>query len=172
MAARLADNKVVAWFQRATECGPRALGGRSLLASPCDPTMSERLKRLQARETSELCPVAILAAYVADWLDDSRPSPFMAFVGHVRRDRRLRVPAVAAIDSSRRYQTVDPALHPLFHDTIERFCALTGVPLVLNRAFRTPDRPLVCTPEDAIAGFAMAPIDILAIGPFLIEKRC
>ncbi|MHB1567351.1 MAG: carbamoyltransferase family protein [Acidiferrobacter sp.] len=172
VAARLADNKIVAWFQGAMECGPRALGGRSLLASPCDPAMSERLNRLQARETGQPCAAAILAASVADWLDDHRPSPFMSFVGHIRPDRRLRIPAVGAVDGSSRYQTVDPTIQPLFHDVIEGFCALTGVPLVLNTTFSTHDRPMVCTPEDAIACFATTPIDILAIGPFLVEKGC
>lgn len=170
VAARLASGKVVGWFQNGMEFGRHALGSRSILASPCTPEMGARLNQLKDRERFAPIASAILVEAAADWLEDPKPSPFMSFVSRVRPDKRPRVPATSHVDSTVRMQTVDQKDWPLFYGVIEAFGAVTGVPILLNTSFRTRGRPTVCTPADAIECYASSSMDVLALGPFLLEK--
>jgi len=170
VAARLASGKVVAWFQGGTEFSPYTLGSRSILASPCDPSMADRLNQLKDREAFQPIASATLIESAGDWFEDARLSPFMSFVSPIREDKRPRIPAAMHIDGTARVQAVDRAVQPLFHDVIEAFGALTGVPVLLTTSFKTRDRPGVRTPADAIERYASSPVDVLALGPFLLEK--
>ncbi|WP_330728838.1 carbamoyltransferase [Burkholderia multivorans] len=173
-AALLAQNRVIGWFQGRMEFGPRALGARSILASPVDPDMQRKLNRIKDREDFRpVAPVA-LESKAHEWFSGGRReplhAPFMLFVYDVRPERAERIPAVRHIDGTARVQTVAPQQNPLLHALLAEFDALTGVPVLVNTSFNTRGEPIVCTPRDAIECFWTSPLDALVIGSFLMEK--
>jgi len=170
VAARLADGKVVAWFQGGMEFGPQSLGGRCILASPADPMMRQTLNSIKGRPDFQPIASAVLADAAADWFEDAKPSPFRSFITLTKSDKAPRIPSAVHVDGTARIQTVDHAVQGLFYDVIEAFGALTGIPVLLSTAFATRGRPIVCTPADAIESYASSAFDTLAIGPFLLEK--
>lgn len=169
-ARLLAQDKIVGWFQGRMEFGPRALGARSILASPIDAGMQERLNTLKDREDFRPVAPVVLEEAAADWFVDGGPSPFMLFVYQVRPEMAGRIPAVRHVDGTARIQTVARAHNPLMHALLSQFAALTGVPILVNTSFNTRGEPIVCTPRDALESFCTTPLDALAIGSFLLEK--
>jgi carbamoyltransferase len=170
-AQLLGQGRVLAWFQGRMEFGPRALGARSILASPLDPGMQERLNGIKDREDFRPVAPAVPEESAAEWFVDGRPSPFMLFVDRVRPDKAARIPAVCHVDGSARVQTVARRQDPLFHALLRAFGERTGVSVLVNTSFNTRGAPIVCTPRDAIEAFCTTPLDALAIGPFLLEKH-
>ncbi|NOZ02703.1 MAG: radical SAM protein [Deltaproteobacteria bacterium] len=168
-AALVARGKVVAWFQGRVEAGPRALGARSLIANPADPTVAARLNAAKGREDWRPFAPSILAGHEDAWLDDCNNDPFMLFVAGVRDDQRERVPAIVHADGTTRPQTVTSEAHPRYHRMISEFQRLSGVPLVLNTSFNTADEPIVCTPSDALDSFLHLGVDWLAMGDYLVR---
>ncbi|CKH34478.1 carbamoyltransferase [Mycolicibacterium smegmatis] len=166
----LAEDRIVGWFQGRSEFGPRALGRRSLLA---DPRRAENLDRLNAvKGREQFRPVApmVLAECAAEIFSGGPlPSPYMLFVHDVAPQWRAQIPAVTHVDNTARIQTVDND-DALLHATISRFAERTGVPVIVNTSFNTAGRPMVDTPRDALECFGSAPIDVLAIGPFLVRR--
>ena len=171
-AARLiAAGRVVGWHQGALEFGDRALGHRSILADPRDASMKDRLNReVKHREEFRPFAPAVPAERAADWFEGAAVSPFMDRVYPVRPDRRATIPAVTHVDGSARLQTVRHESDPLFQSLIERFGALTGVPVVLNTSFNVQGEPIVCSPKDALRTFASCGMNALVMGPFVLEK--
>jgi carbamoyltransferase len=170
VAEVLAGNGIVAWFQGRSEYGPRALGHRSLLASPAFADNLERLNRVKGRE--EFRPVApmVLADRAAEIFDGVLPSPFMLFTHRVSPAWADRIPAALHVDRTARIQTVDPADEPLVARMLEGFARRTGVPVVINTSLNTAGRPMVDDPRDALECFGSAPVDVLALGPFLVRR--
>jgi carbamoyltransferase len=169
-ARLLAQNKVVGWFQGRMEFGPRALGARSILASPIDPSMQERLNQIKDREDFRPVAPVVLEEAAADWFVDAGRSPFMLFVYRVRPDKAERIPAVRHVDGTARIQTINRGQHAAYYDLVRAFGELTGVPVLVNTSFNTRGEPIVCTPRDALESFCTTALDVLAIGPFLLEK--
>ncbi len=169
-ARLLAQGKIVGWFQGRMEFGPRALGARSILASPTDADMQERLNAIKDREDFRPVAPVVLEEAVADWFVGGAPSPFMLFVYQVRADMAERIPAVRHVDGTARIQTVARAHNRLLHDLLREFAGLTGVPILVNTSFNTRGDPIVCTPRDALESFCSTALDVLAIGSFLLEK--
>jgi carbamoyltransferase len=169
-AEQLAQNRIVGWFQGRMEFGPRALGARSILASPADPQMKERLNALKDREDFRPVAPAVLAEYAPAYFTPAGASPFMLFVHAVRPERAHEIPAVTHADGTARIQTVSREDAPLYYRAIDAFRERTGLPVVVNTSFNTLGRPIVCTPEDALECFFTTPLDALAIGPFLLTK--
>ena len=171
VAEALARNEIVAWFQGRSEYGPRALGHRSLLADPRDPLNTERLNEVKGREQFRPVAPMVLAERAAELVDGGPlPSPFMLFTHHVKDGWRERIPAVVHVDGTARIQTVDAATEPLMARCLERFEARTGVPVVVNTSLNTAGRPMVDDPRDALECFGSAPVDLLAIGPFVVRR--
>lgn len=171
VADALADNLLVGWFQGRAEFGPRALGNRSLLADPRHPGNLERLNRVKGREQFRPVAPMVLAEHAAQIFSRGPlPSPYMLFVHDVDEQWRSRIPAVTHVDGTARIQTVD-ADQPLLHRMIARFASKTGVPVVVNTSFNTAGRPMVDSPRDALECFGSAPIDVLALGPFIIRRH-
>ncbi|ACR28647.1 carbamoyltransferase [Burkholderia glumae] len=169
-AALLADGKVIGWYQGRTEFGPRALGARSILASPIDPGMQARLNEIKDREDFRPVAPVVMEEHAGDWFVGGRAAPFMLFVFDVRADQAERIPAVRHVDGTARVQTVRRAQHPLYYDLLEAFRIRTGVPILVNTSFNTRGEPMVNSPRDAVESFWTSPLDALVIGPFLIEK--
>ena len=166
----VAENGVVAWFQGRSEYGPRALGHRSLLANPRHPDNLERLNDIKGREQFRPVAPMVLADRAADIFDGPLPSPYMLFTHRVRAGWSERIPAVVHVDGTARIQTVDRAEEPLVARLLEAFERRTGMPVVVNTSMNTAGRPMVDDPRDALECFGSAPIDALAIGPFLIRR--
>ncbi|HET8598485.1 MAG TPA: carbamoyltransferase C-terminal domain-containing protein [Castellaniella sp.] len=174
-AARvLAEGKVVAWFQGRMEFGPRALGSRSILASPLDPEMQSRLNWLKDREDFRPVAPVVIEERAHEWFDAmGKPeirSPFMLFVYDVLPQCADRIPAVRHIDGTARVQTIRREQNPRYYDVLRAFEQRCGVPVLVNTSFNTRGRPVVCTPRDALEAFYTSPLDALAIGSFLVEK--
>jgi carbamoyltransferase len=173
-ATLLSDDRILGWFQGRMEFGPRALGARSILASPLHPQMQARLNELKDREDFRPVAPVVPKERFADWFAhtdrNGGDSPFMLFVYDVAPERAARIPAACHADRSARVQTVDAATNPRLHALLEAFAARTGVPVLVNTSFNVRGDPIVCTPRHAIEAFCSTPLDALAIGPFVVEK--
>jgi carbamoyltransferase len=170
VAAALGAGAVVGWFQGRSEYGPRALGHRSLL---CDPRRAENLSRMNAiKGREEFRPVApmVLAERAPEIFDGVHPSPYMLFVHRVRPEWVDRIPAVVHVDGTARIQTVDAHDEPLVAAMLRAFERRTGIPVVVNTSFNTAGRPMVDTPRDALECFGSGPVDLLALGPFVVRR--
>jgi carbamoyltransferase len=169
-AGILAQDKVVGWFQGRMEFGPRALGARSILASPIPATMQARLNEIKDREDFRPVAPVVLEEDVAGWFAGAQASPFMLFVHDVVPDKAGCIPAVRHVDGTARIQTINRRQHPLYYDLVKAFEARTGVPVLVNTSFNTRGEPIVCSPRDAVECFWTSPLDALVIGSFLLEK--
>ena len=166
----LAANGVVAWFQGRSEYGPRALGHRSLLAHPGHPENLERLNDIKGREQFRPVAPMVLAERAGEIFEGPLPSPYMLFTHRVRPGWRERIPAVVHVDGTARIQTVDRSQEPLVAAMLESFERRTGLPVVVNTSLNTAGRPMVDDPRDALECFGSAPVDVLALGPFLVRR--
>ena len=171
VAALLAGDKIIGWFQGRMEFGPRALGARSILASPLSASMQARLNEIKDREDFRPVAPVVLEEEAGSWFVGAKESPFMLFVYDVAPDKADRIPAVRHVDGTARIQTINRAQHTLYYDLLRAFERRTGVPVLVNTSFNTRSEPIVCSPRDAVECFWTSPLDALAIGPFLLEKQ-
>ncbi|NUT46165.1 MAG: carbamoyl transferase [Saccharothrix sp.] len=171
VAAKVADGLIVGWFQGRMECGPRALGNRSLLADPRDPESKTRMnEKVKHREPFRPFAPSCLAERAGDFFASGYPSPVMLLVFDVLEHQREVVPAITHVDGTARVQTVSREDNPLYWDLISEFDRLTGVPMVMNTSFNDNNEPIVTTPEDAIACYLKTDVDALALGSYWVEK--
>jgi carbamoyltransferase len=170
-AALLADDKVIGWFQGRMEFGPRALGARSILASPIHAAMQARLNEIKDREDFRPVAPVVLEEQAGEWFVGAGQSPFMLFVFDVRPEKADSIPAVRHVDGTARIQTINREQNPAYYDLLRAFQRRTGVPVLVNTSFNTRGEPIVCSPRDAFESFWTSPLDALAIGPFLLKKR-
>ncbi|MGB8674430.1 MAG: carbamoyltransferase C-terminal domain-containing protein, partial [Candidatus Acidiferrales bacterium] len=170
-AELLAAGKILGWFQGRMEFGPRALGGRSILADPRDPEMTAKVNNaVKFREWWRPFAPSLLAECASDYIESATDSPFMILTAQVRPEKRSVIPAVTHADGSARPQTVERDINPLYWRLIYEFGMHTGVPVIMNTSFNLRGEPIVCTPADAIRTFFSSGMDALAIGNFLVEK--
>jgi carbamoyltransferase len=171
VAEALAADRIVAWFQGRSEFGPRALGHRSLLAHPGRAANLERLNDVKGREQFRPIAPMVLAERAGEMFGRGPlPSPYMLFVHDVEPSWRERIPAVVHVDGTARIQTVDRGAEPLVARMLDRFEARTGLPVVVNTSLNTAGRPMVDQPRDALECFGSTPVDVLAMGPFLLRR--
>jgi len=193
VAAVLADEKVVGWFNGRMEFGPRALGARSILGDPRSPRMQAQMNlKIKFREGFRPFAPSVLRERVSDYFELEVDSPYMLLVAPVSRDRQIPmrddhkalwgieklniprsdIPAVTHIDYSARVQTVSRDDNPDYYDLITEFEKLTGCPVLVNTSFNVRGEPIVCTPDDAFRCFMRTHIDFLVLGPFILDKTC
>jgi carbamoyltransferase len=170
-ARLIAEGKVVGWFQGRMEFGPRALGGRSILADPRDPKMRDTLNmKIKFREGFRPFAPSVAADKASEWFDIDCDSPYMLLVAQVREGKRC-IPSVTHVDNSARLQTVTREQSPLYYDLISEFEKLTGVPVIINTSFNVRGEPIVCTPHDAYLCFMRTNMDHLVLGHRLLDKE-
>lgn len=190
-ADALANGKAVGWFQGRMEFGPRALGGRSILADPRSPTMQKVLNlKIKFRESFRPFAPSVLREDVADWFELDGDSPYMLMVAAVRNERRVamsgqdenlfgidqlnvsrsEIPAVTHIDYSARIQTVHQHTNPRYHELLTEFKRRTGCPVLVNTSFNVRGEPIVGSPEDAFRCLMGTGMDALAIGNCWVAK--
>jgi carbamoyltransferase len=171
VAAELAADRIVAWFQGRAEYGPRALGHRSLLAHPGHAANTERLNDVKGREPFRPVAPMVLAERAGEiFTRGPLTSPYMLFIHDVRPGWRELIPAVVHVDGTARIQTVDRRREPLLARLLEEFEARTGLPVLVNTSLNTAGRPMVDDPRDALECFGSAPVDVLALGPYLVRR--
>jgi carbamoyltransferase len=171
VAEVLAANGIVAWFQGRSEYGPRALGRRSLLAHPGYQANLERMNDVKGREQFRPVAPMVLADRAPEIFGRGPiPSRYMLFVHDVVPEWRDRIPTVTHVDGTARIQTVDRTEDPLVARMLECFERRTGLPVVVNTSLNTAGRPMVDDPRDALECFGSAPVDLLAIGPFVVRR--
>jgi carbamoyltransferase len=171
VADLLVEDKIIGWFQGRMEFGPRALGGRSIIASPIHASMQARLNEIKDREDFRPVAPVVLEEEAEYWFENARVSPFMLFVFDVIGDKSERIPAVRHVDGTARVQTINRSQNSAYYDLLKAFKAKTGVPVLINTSFNTRGEPIVCSPRDAIECFWTSPLDALVIGSYLLEKN-
>ncbi len=170
-ARAIAGDGIVAWFQGRSEFGPRALGHRSLLANPGPAENLDRLNAVKGREAFRPVAPMVTNRRAAEIFEGVLPSPYMLFTHRVKPTWRQRIAAAAHVDGSARIQTVDERDEPLVARMLDEVERLTGVPVVINTSLNTAGRPMVDSPRDALECFGSAPIDMLAIGSFVVRRE-
>ena len=191
VANELASGKAVGWFQGRMEFGPRALGGRSIIADPRNEEMQKTLNlKVKFRESFRPFAPSVLEEEVENWFEFNEVSPYMLMVSNVKKEHcremseeqkklfgieklnvtRSSIPAVTHVDYSARIQTVSTTTNIKYHRLISAFHKKTGCPVVVNTSFNVRGEPIVCTPEDAYRCFMGTDMDVLAIGSFVLHK--
>src|SRR5438094_4092148 len=156
------------------EFGPRALGARSILANPTDPSMKDTLNaKIKHREPFRPFAPAVLVEAAPTYFDfgvpDGTPdSPFMLLTARVRPDKQHLLPAITHVDGTARVQTVSRENNPLFYALIEEFGKLSGVPVLVNTSFNVRGEPIVCSPSEAFNSFSHTDMDYLIMGTALV----
>jgi len=192
IASALADEKAVGWMQGRMEFGPRALGGRSIIADPRSPVMQKQLNlKVKYRESFRPFAPSVLREDVGEWFEHDTDSPYMLLVADVQKDKRRAmteqeealfgvdklnvprstVPAITHVDYSARIQTVHADTNPRYHAVISKFKEKTGCPLVVNTSFNVRGEPIICTPTDAFKCFMGTEMDVLAVGNYVLYKE-
>jgi carbamoyltransferase len=171
VARDLAEDRIVGWFQGRFELGPRALGNRSILASPLRRQICDLINaRIKHREPFRPFAPAVLAEHAADYFEISQADPFMTLAPRVRPDKVEIIPAAVHVDGTGRIQTVDRQSNPRYYAVIEEFMKLTGVPVILNTSFNSQE-PIVARPEEAVSCFLRTGMDTLVLGSFYTRDR-
>ncbi|HLH99363.1 MAG TPA: carbamoyltransferase [Acidimicrobiales bacterium] len=171
VARRLAEGKVVGWFQGRAESGPRALGARSILADPRRAEMRDVVnERVKRREWFRPFAPSVLHERGSEYFDHYHPSPFMLLVLPIKASKRDEIPAVTHVDGTGRVQSVTREFNPAFYEVIRAFGERTGVPVVLNTSFNLRGEPMVHRPGEAIADFLRSEMDSLVLGPYVVDK--
>ena len=188
----LSNEKAIGWFQGRMEFGPRALGGRSILADPRSPKMQKNLNlKVKYRESFRPFAPSILKEDVSTWFDIDVDSPYMLFVANISPDKKIdmtesenklfgieklnikrsEIPAVTHVDYSARIQTINKKTNKRFYDLISKFKERTGCPIIINTSFNIRGEPIVNTPKDAFNCFMGTELDYLVIGNCVLDKN-
>ena len=191
LAKELSEEKTAGWFQGRMEFGPRALGGRSILADPRSSRMQKELNlKVKFRESFRPFAPSILNEEVGNWFELDEASPYMLLVANIKKEiqipmtpeqenlfgidklniKRSKIPSVTHIDYSARVQTVHQDTNPKYYKLIKRFNELTKCPILVNTSFNIRGEPIVCSIEDAFKCFMGTNLDILVIENFILYK--
>ena len=169
LARRLHAGQVACRFAGRMEWGPRALGNRSILASPARAEIRDEVNvKVKLREEFRPFAPACLAEDFDRFFEGER-NPYMLMVNRANDEARRCLPAVVHFDGTARVQCVDAALNPRLHRLLKAFKAHSGFGVLLNTSFNIQE-PIVCTPEHALATFERSSMDCLAIEDYLVER--
>ena len=192
VAKEISNGKTVGWFQGRMEFGPRALGGRSIIADPRSDKMQKELNlKVKFRESFRPFAPSVLREDVSKWFEIDCDSPYMLLVADVKKEiqipmsqdneklfgieklnvKRSSIPAVTHVDYSARIQTVHKETNPRYHSLISKFKELTGCPVLVNTSFNVRGEPIVCSIEDAFNCFMGTNLDILVCENFILYKN-
>ena len=191
-AKELAKEKTVGWFQGRMEFGPRALGGRSILADPRSEKMQKELNlKIKFRESFRPFAPSVLREDVNEWFELNNDSPYMLLVSEVKKNKQIKmkkeeeklfgidklnikrsnIPAITHVDYSARIQTVHKDTNPKYFNLIKEFKKNTNCPVLVNTSFNVRGEPIVCSVTDAYNCFMGTNLDVLVIEDFLLYKN-
>ena len=167
----IGEHRIVAWMQGRMEFGARALGNRSILASPLDPYSTENLNVfIKHREPFRKFAASVPAELAGEYFDVGPNARFLATVGTVKPAHRKTFAAAVLGNDFVRVHTVTREDNPLYHRLLLAAGEATGLPVLYNTSFNLFGDPLVCTPRDAVRSFYSSGIDALFVGHFLLQK--
>ncbi len=190
-AELLSNEKAIGWFQGRMEFGPRALGGRSILADPRSNNMQKNLNlKVKYRESFRPFAPSILREDLSEWFDMNVESPYMLLVANINSEKKIemtdfqkklfgikklnvkrsKIPAVTHVDYSARVQTVTKDNNKRYYDLIKKFKDKTGCPVLVNTSFNVRGEPIVNSPKDAFNCFMGTELDYLIIGNCILDK--
>ena len=168
---QLNDNKIVAWMHGRMEFGARALGNRSILASPLDPYSTENLNIfIKHREPFRKFAASVPAELCAEYFEVGPNARYLSTVGRVRPEHRERFAAAILAGDLVRVHAVDRDENPLYWKLLHAAGKATGLPVLYNTSFNLFGEPLVCTPRDAVRSFYSSGIDAMFVGNFFLQK--
>jgi carbamoyltransferase len=163
--------KIIAWMQGRMEFGPRALGNRSILASPLNPYSTENLNLfIKHREPFRKFAASVPSEIAEEYFEAGPNARYLATVGRVHRKYRKTFEGAVMGDDAVRVHTVFKDDNPLYHSLLHAAGKATGLPVLYNTSFNLFGDPLVCTPRDAVRSFYSSGIDALFVGNFVVEK--
>lgn len=171
VARLLADRKIIACVRGRMEYGARALGHRSILASPTDRQMRDKVNaQIKHRERFRPFAGSVPVESAADFFDIQGNSPFMQSVHPIRPQAEEKLGAISHFGTCR-VQTVSPDSDPFFYALLKAFGHLSGVPVLLNTSFNDSDEPIVCSAKDALRSFARMSLDAMLLENLLVTRR-
>jgi carbamoyltransferase len=168
---QLSEHRIVAWMQGRMEFGSRALGFRSILASPLDPYSTENLNVfIKRRESFRKFAASVPHELAPEYFEPAPNAQFLASISRVRPQYASTFQHALLGTESIRVHTVHAHENPLYHRLLLAAGERTGLPVLYNTSFNLFGDPLVCSPRDAVRSFFSSGIDALAVGSFLIQK--
>ena len=173
VTAHLMNKKIVGWFQGRMESGPRALGNRSILASPLFEDMKDIINaKVKYREPFRPFAGVVVESEAGNYFELGKKdaSPFMTFVFDVKPEHRAKVLSALHVDDTSRLQTVNEQQNPKLYRLLKVYGAVSGAPCLINTSFNVAGEPIVCSPTDAIRTFLNSGIDVLVLGDHLVTK--
>ena len=191
VAKELSNSKTVGWFQGRMEFGPRALGGRSILADPRSEKMQKELNlKIKFRESFRPFAPSVLREEVHNWFELNSDSPYMLLVSEIKKNKQIlmsendkklfgieklnikrsSIPAITHVDYSARIQTVHKETNSKYYNLLSEFKKITNCPVLVNTSFNVRGEPIVCSIEDAFNCFMGTNLDILVIENFILFK--
>ncbi len=169
--ANLAQDRIVAWMHGRMEFGPRALGNRSILASPVSPYSTENLNVfIKHREPFRKFAASVPEEEAAKYFEVGENARFLATVGRVKPEYKERFQAAILGEDMIRVHTVKREDNPLYWKLLHAAAKSFGAPVLFNTSFNLFGDPLVCSPRDAVRSFYSSGIDTMFIGQFYLEK--
>jgi carbamoyltransferase len=166
----LINGSVVGWMSGRSEFGPRALGGRSIIADPRRLDAKELLNsKIKRRESFRPFAPSILKEYVKDFFELDEPVPFMEKVFPIKTEQQSLIPAVTHVDGTGRLQSVDKIISPRYYGLIDKFREKTGIPILLNTSFNE-NEPIVNSPQEALACFLRTDMDMLVMENIVVTR--
>ncbi|MEM8907430.1 MAG: carbamoyltransferase C-terminal domain-containing protein [Bacteroidota bacterium] len=171
-AQRVADNRIVGWFQGRMEFGPRALGARSILGNSQNAAMKDIINhKIKFRESFRpFCPSVLEEAATDYFVGKSRVAPFMTITYDVKEAAKSRLPSITHVDGTARIQTVNEQQHPLYYQYLKSLKKLNGTGVSINTSFNVKGQCIVNTPYHAFSTFYGSGMDDLVIGNFVLAK--
>ena len=175
IATALHEESIVGRFNESMEWGPRALGNRSILASPKDKNINKILNdRLKRTEFMPFAPIILSEKsdeYFKDYNTDLKCTEFMTMTMNVKEEKIKSIPAVVHVDNTARPQFVKKEKNESLYNILIEYQKLSGIPVLINTSFNLHEEPIVCTPYDALRAFQQGAVDFLALGNFWISKK-
>ena len=191
-AEELSKEKVIGWFQGRMEFGPRALGGRSIIADPRSSKMQKKLNlKVKFRESFRPFAPSVIREDLFNWFDLDCDSPYMLLVANIKDDKKIEmseaekklfgidklnikrseIPATTHVDYSARIQTVHKNTNSRYYKLIKNFKEITKCPVLVNTSFNVRGEPIVCSIEDAYRCFMGTDLDMLVCEDFILYKE-
>jgi carbamoyltransferase len=167
----LGAGKIVGWFHGAAEFGPRALGNRSLLASPWAPYVKENLNEyVKHREGFRPFAISVVADRAADYFEYAPSARFMATLGTAKPEAARLLDGFLLPGGRVRLRVVEREANPLLSRLLDRFGQIASAPMLVNTSFNLFGEPLVVSPRDAVRSYFCSGVDALIIGNFSLAK--
>ncbi|MFC9329195.1 carbamoyltransferase [Kitasatospora sp. NPDC057015] len=171
LAARLAEGQIVGVFRGPLEAGPRALGNRSILASPLRPDVVHRLNtQVKFREPFRPFAPVVRESSAGDYFTLGQAAPYMSFASGVTTLARQQIPAIVHNNGLARVQILTPEQNPFLDAVLRAFQEITGVPVLINTSLNIKGKPICGTPDHALDCLAESGIDALLLEDWWVTE--